>query len=199
MTGLDWGVISGAQLLAEYENGNSLRELLPQVSAVYFWRLKLAPDVSPADTNGMIRHIERIARLPQGRFGTISLSRSLQLDGITVGGSGLPAEKVGTLRALASTRTGARFLWHFLEDLETRIPALYVGETGNLPARVSDHLGGRSDFGAAICSDQVLNWRDMTFEFLRTGEAQEDTSERRQALEYLATVLTISNYTRRAG
>jgi len=101
---------------------------------------------------------------------------------------------------MAFNRLDAKFLTVFLADLEARIPALYCGQTGQLSARIVNHLNSKTDFGSMVEHDTDLSWDDLYLEYRVVGNASEDNEDRkRQALEYLATVMTISAFTKRAG
>ena len=199
MAQIHWASVTGEELRAEYLSTGSVGSLLPKIAAVYFWKLKLRPDVSFHDQDGLVDHVKRVASLPQARIGTIALSRSISIDGIYIGGAGLTEAKIKELRNFVSQPKRAQWLIKFLTDLESRIPTLYVGESGSLPVRIANHVSGNSDFGQAIEAEPDLRWRDLYLEYVKTGEATEDESGRRRTLEHLATVLTISNYTKRAG
>lgn len=197
--GLIWESVDGDALRAAYDGQASVAAILPTMSAIYIWRLRLRPDVDPNDRAGLLSHVKRIASLPQGRVEDLPMSRGLTLAGMVFGGSGLPDNKLAVLERMLGTRQGARFLWDYLGDLESRVPALYVGESGNLPQRITDHLAARTQFGAAVEREPELTWQDLRLEYVRTGDAKDSESEYRRALEYLTTVLTVANYTQRAG
>ena len=197
--GLGWTSIDGETLLAELESKGTLKDILPNIAAVYIWRLRLRPSVNVHDKAGLVQHIRRVAQLPQGRVTDLDMSRSLRLEAMVFGGTGLPEAKIQTLEHMIGSASGARFIWDFLSDLESRIPALYAGESGRLPSRIADHIRGKTGFGYAVGREPVLGWSDLVCEFVRTGEANDDESSNRKALEYLTTILTISNYTQRAG
>lgn len=197
---VSWVSVSGADLVRQFVEKGSLSGILPAQSAIYFWRLRLKSNTPPSDGRGLFKHLKRVTELPLGRVDAIRLSRGLYANGFELGGKGLPPETLSTLESMAFNRLDAKFLTVFLADLEARIPALYCGQTGQLSARIVNHLNSKTDFGSMVEHDTDLSWDDLYLEYRVVGNASEDNEDRkRQALEYLATVMTISAFTKRAG
>jgi len=123
----------------------------------------------------------------------------VQMDGLTLGGSGLSESKLNHFRALLANREMAVSIREYLRTLQERIPALYVGKARNLPTRVAQHLSGTTGFGSSINVDSRLQWSDLRLEFFRLGEADSVTDSTLEAFEQLMTILLIAPYTERAG
>jgi hypothetical protein len=198
ITGLESEAISGTDLVRALQAGN-LGDLLPKQSAIYLWKLRVKPEVARQNGQGLLEHMDRIASLPQGRLSDIPLGRGLLIQDFLLGGTGLTDKKREELAKLVRTPKGATFVWRYLMFLQTQIPAIYVGETGDLPRRIKEHLDGATDFGGTVIADPDLEWEDLMLEFVRMGEPADDGAPPRRALEYLATLLTISSYTQRPG
>lgn len=156
-------------------------------------------DVPLRDVAGIVNHLKQISELPQGRLGSILLSRSVELSGLTLGGTGLTESKLQYFRNYVQDPNRARWLGAYLKSLESRIPALYVGKATNLVTRVAQHLRGDTDFGVAVMADEKLDWSLLNLEYVNLGKAQQVKPETLLALEQLFTVLSIASFTRRAG
>ena len=192
-------------LLETYGATGTLADAVEPTAGVYFWKLRLAPSCSPDDRTNLMKHIERISNLPYGRIHDVALTRGLRLEGLRLGSDGLPRDKLEGLKKLCGTKQGAKFLVDFLEQLETKTPALYCGQSGDVSRRLLEHLTGGSIFGELIERDPELDWDDLLVEVLPTGKSQaqdvviDETRELRQSLEHFATLLTVSMFTDRAG
>lgn len=202
---MDWNKFYAEDLLEMLQSSGTLTGAMEPVAGIYIWKLRLRPSCHPNDVDSLMQHIDRVASMPQGRIKDVALSRALLLEGLRMGGSGLPEGKRDSLRQLANSNKGATYLFKYLESLEVRSSGLYCGEAGDIPTRIAQHLSGKTDFSEAVESDPELNWGDLFVEILATGQAQEETVEanqrtsRRRALEYLTTVMTSSMFTQRAG
>jgi hypothetical protein len=195
-----WQLVSGVELFELYQSGESLTTLLPTVSAVYMWKLRLADDhLVSHDPDLTLRHLIRLTRTPQGRTLPIAASHGLTSLGIEVCGPGLPSFKQKTLAKFLTKPKNNRWMISYLRNLEQHLPALYVGETGNLPKRAKEHLAGLTDFGQTIGQERQLDWADLNFYYTSLGSATEVESAPRRAIEYITAVLTISAFTRRPG
>lgn len=196
-----WRLTSGAELVQSFRDGDSLTAMLPSVSAVYMWKLRLADESLVAhDPDGTIRRITRLANTPQGRSQQIQISHALVSVGIEICGAGLPDYKRQVLtRFLAQQKQNNRWMINYLRGLEQHLPALYVGETGDLPRRTRDHLAGLTDFGQAISKEPGLDWSDLNFYYADLGPPSNSDSPLRKAMEYITAVLTVSAFTQRPG
>lgn len=194
-----WTSIDARDLLDSSISGSAVQENVPSCSAVYAWRLKLEPDCATDDTHAFLQHLQHVAQLPQGRLGKTSLSRAVQLDGLTLGGSGLSDSKLAHFRKLLGDREMAVSIREYLRTLQERIPALYVGKARNLPIRVAQHLSGITGFGNSINVDSRLQWSDLRLEFFRLGESDAVSDSTLESFEQLMTILMIAPYTERAG
>ena len=193
-------MVYAVDLLSEYEMTGSLDGVLPRASGIYLWRLRLRPSCHPKDGVGVLQHVKRLSLMPLGELGPVDLSRGFRLNSLRLGGVGLPPLKYEALENMVSEEAGAKYLSDFLADLESRSPALYCGESGNLSVRIRDHLRCQSDFGETICSHEDISWSDLRLDYVVTGKEQgSGANQYRTAMEYLATLLTLSAYTKRAG
>ena len=174
-------------------------DLLPEQAAIYLWKIRVMPDVARRDGQGLLNHIDRIAQLPQGRLRDVPIGRGLLIEEFLIGGTGLNDRKRADLVQLVRTPNGAAFVWKYLRFLQGQVPAIYVGETGDLPRRIREHMEGATDFGRTVNSDPILTWDDLILEVVRMGDVGEEGVPSRRALEYLTTLMTISSYTQRPG
>jgi hypothetical protein len=197
--GVSWQVVSATELVEGLAAQGSLEGVLPNVAAIYAWRLRLSTDTSPEDVVGFLAHIRRISQLPQGRIGRIPLSRSISMDGLLIGGAGLTAEKLRYLENFLADPKRARWVAAFLVSLEARIPALYVGKALDLPDRIVDHLQCRTSFGLDVDDDDILEWSDLNLEYVVLGPARSVSTKTLETFEQLFTVLSIASFTKRAG
>ena len=62
---------------------------------------------------------------------------------------------------------------NYLEEVALHLPALYVGESGNLLRRVREHLHGESQFGSTVAEDPDLSWIDLDLFYWELSEASE--------------------------
>jgi hypothetical protein len=201
--------IAASDLVEDLASDQTLARL-PTDAAIYFWKLRLAPpdEVSDYDADGWRRHLDRLSSIPQGRLPSVRFSHSIRAEQIVVGGGGLTQDKRNTLYSVVSTFQGARAVRRFLEQVQDQVPAMYVGETGNLRRRIKQHLSGDSDFALEVVRDGGFSWDDLVLGYCSLGSEQSDevseepaadTTKVRRALEYLAAELTIANYTKRPG
>ena len=142
-----WRLVSGAELDTLYQGGESLTAVLPTVSAVYMWKLRLTDERLVAhDPSATLRKIIKLAKIPQGRSQPIRASHGLVNLGIEICGPGLPSFKQKVLTRFLAEKRNNRWMINYLRDLEQHLPTLYVGETGNLPQRAREHLAGLDRF-----------------------------------------------------
>lgn len=196
--GLEVQTFSGSDLVHAFR-GIGQVDLLPEQSAIYLWKIRVMPNVARRDGQGILKHIDRISQLPQGRLRNVPIGRGLTIEEFLIGGTGLNERKRSDLSQLVRTANGATVVWKFLMFLQGQMPAIYVGETGDLPRRIKEHLEGSTDFGRTVNEDPVLTWEDLVLDVVRMGDVGEDGVPSRRALEYLTTLMTISSYTQRPG
>jgi hypothetical protein len=195
-----WQLVSGNDLFDLYQSGESLDTLLPQVSAVYMWKLRLMHDDLVAyDPSLTLRHVLRLTTTPQGRTPLAPASHGLMSLGLEVCGHGLTPPQRKTLTKFLAKPANNRWMISYLRDLEQHLPALYVGETGNLPKRVKDHLAALTDFGRSIAKEPRLTWAGLNFFYISLGDATDVENAMRKTIEYFTAVLTVSAFTRRPG
>lgn len=195
-------------LLENLQSGAGLSSI-PEAAGVYFWRLLItAPEeLTDHDAKGWRAHLDRLSSLPQGRVSNVRVSHSVRVETLVLGGQGL-GEKRSVLHRLVGVPEGARKVRTFLADMQSVVPALYVGEAGNLRRRIAQHLRGDTDFASEVGRDGGIQWADLALTICQLGgqvdeldprvEASDATKIRR-GLEYLAAELSIANYTKRAG
>jgi hypothetical protein len=195
-----WQLVSGNDLFDLYQSGESLTTLLPTVSAVYMWKLRLmVDDLVVYDPSLTLRHVLRLTTTPQGRTLLTAASHGLMNLGIEVCGHGLTPPQRKALAKFLAKPANNRWMINYLRDLEQHLPALYVGETGNLPKRAKDHLAELTDFGQAIAKEPRLSWTALNFFYISLGDATDVESTMRKTVEYITAVLTVSAFTRRPG
>jgi hypothetical protein len=195
-----WQLVSGRELYDLYQGGESLTTLLPTVSAVYMWKLRLIDDdLVVHDPDLTMRHLMRLTRTPQGKTLPMAASHGLLSLGIEIRGPGLPQLKQRALAKFLTKPANNRWMISYLRELEQHLPALYVGETGNLPKRTKEHLAGLTDFSQAITQEPQLNWPSLNFYYNNLGSATDVENPLRKAVEYITAVLTVSAFTRRPG
>ena len=195
-----WLHVSGADLHGLYEEGKPLVALLPETPAVYMWKLRLRPDdLIIHDPDRTLRQLIRISRISQGRTQAIPVSHGLRLLGIEVCGPTLPENKKRILAAFLTQPANSRWMLNYLEDLEQHLPALYVGEAGNLSKRILNHLSGITDFARLLETDPDLTWGDLNLYYSHIGGPADADNPVRKAVEYITAVVTVSAFTQRPG
>ena len=195
-----WQLVSGADLYGLSQDGESLATLLPLTPAIYMWKLRLrAEGLVAHDPERTLRQLVRLTKIPQGRTQPISTSHGLTLLGIEVCGPGLPENKKRVLAKFLTQPKNGRWMIKYLESLEQHLPALYVGETGNLAKRAFEHISGLTDFGHTVLAEPELTWSELNLYYMPVGGPSDSDSPLRKAVEYITAVVTVSAFTRRAG
>jgi hypothetical protein len=195
-----WRFASGTDLYGLYQEGRPLATLLPETPAVYMWKLRLRNEgLVVHDPDRTLRQLSRITKISQGSTQPISTSHGLKLLGIDVCGPGLPGNKKKVLAKFLSRPANSRWMLDYLEELEQHLPALYVGETGNLSKRAFDHLSGVTDFARLRERDPDLTWGDLNLYYTNIGGPSDADSPLRKAVEYITAVVTVSAFTQRPG
>lgn len=195
-----WQFASGADLYGLYSEGKPLATILPQAPAVYMWKLRLRlDDLIVHDPDRTLRQLMRVTKVSQGRTHPIPTSHGLRLLGIEVCGAGLPDYKQKILTQFLARPANSRWMLNYLEGLEQHLPALYVGETGNLSKRAFDHISGVTDFARLLEHDPELTWEDLNLYYASIGGPTDADSPLRKAVEYITAVVTVSAFTQRPG
>jgi hypothetical protein len=197
---VSWDQVSGSDLAELFQSGDSLEILLPRVAAIYMWKLRLADDrlvvQNPRQT---LRQLIKLATTPQGRTRALSASHGLVSMGVELCGGGLPTPKVQALGKFLEQPKNNRWMINYLRNLEQHLPALYVGESGNLPKRIREHLSGSTDFGQIVVNEPRLDWRGLNLYYMSMGPPAQSDNPVRKSMEYLTAVLTVSAFTQRPG
>lgn len=190
-----WRKVSGEELIAE-----GPAALVPEVSAIYLWKLRLRSHTTPGDLPGLMREAEELTKALQGSVAGVRASHSLRIGRVDIRGQGL-GNKAAGLREFLGAPANRRWFLLYLEHLEAQLPAIYCGETGNLKDRVRQHISGQSDFGRFVQSSGEYDWRRLNLFWYVAGPPVEGEafSAKRRAIEHFTTILTISPLTKRPG
>lgn len=195
-----WQHASGADLYGLYQETKPLATLLPEKPAIYMWKLRLRHDhLIKHDPQRTLRQLMRITKVSQGRTQPIQASHGLRVLGIQLCGTTLPENKKRVLATFLARPANSGWMLNYLEDLEQHLPALYVGEAGNLSKRTLDHLSGVTDFARLLEHDPELAWTDLNLYYMIMGGPTDADSPLRKAVEYITAVVTVSAFTQRPG
>ena len=199
MTGNPWQVVPGEELVGLHQAGE-IGDVALERSAVYSWRLSMRPPSGVAtNSESLTDWMDTLLSLPYGEIGNTRLSHTLSLGSIEVRGTGLGDEKKRVLKAFLRTRDNRQWFLRYLESLSPSTLALYTGETGNLTARIQQHMDGASDFGNQINNHSGLTWDKLDLHFVDLGKPTDSSNKTRKLLEYITAVTTLSGYTKRPG
>ncbi len=201
-----WYSVPGVELADAVDNRQHLEEYLLDCQAVYLWRRNFRPMQALAD-NGQwaLSWIEKLLSIPLGEITNKRLAHFANLGHLTIGGSGLTPEKHDTLKRWLRTRGWPRRLQRFIQHTSCFTPPLYVGETGNLRARVREHVRGQSGFGLKISKAPLLGWEDLDLHYCALAPAQDEDASSRSAkarrtlLELMIANLALCGYADRPG
>lgn len=194
-----WQVARGETLL-ELQQSGELRSELPVCSAVYLWKWNLRPRGTDATTPSSISTwISFLLDTPRGDVQDARLGHFLRINSIEITGPQLDQRKKRVLEVFAEKRANRQWLRHYIEDLASHSTTLYTGETGNLPLRIHQHIGGDTDFGKTVTEHPSLAWEALDLHYYNLGEPTSGPTEIRKALEYVTAIITLSGYTRRPG
>lgn len=202
-----WHEVNGAELEEAAAGEESLEQILLPCQAVYVWRhaCRVSPAVSK-DPDLFYKWVNEHVSLPFGDVSSRRMSHFLEVEKLILRGAPLSNEKKKVLKNLVYQSKGRKWLSSFMNsNLAVFIPPLYVGESGNLPSRVRDHLNGQTGFGNKIIENRQLSFSDLTLSYFALGAVREDEDssksvrDRRQLLEMILTNLTISGFVDRRG
>ncbi len=203
-----WQYVAGSDLDDAISRGVNLRELLLECQAVYVWRRVLTPPARALEDSEFFKNwIERSMGVPLAELRDRQLAHFAVLGRLSIGGSPLSREKHDVLGHMLSAQKWRRFLAQFLAGLSQFCPPLYVGETGNLPLRVLEHMTGESGFGSKISRvDSGLAWTELELAYCPLGhpvgssDVEKDLGRsKRSLLEALATNYSLAGYVDRRG
>lgn len=193
---VDWRFYPGEDLL-ELMRQKMLSSVIPDVAGIYAWKINpLSRVLLPADTEGILRHLRRLLKLPQGKTSAKQVGPSLYVDGVRLGGKVLEPAKEQNLRRWLADPGNAHWFIENLASVGQMMPTLYVGKADHLVTRVADHLSGKSGFGTEVNADPQLEWRDLVFGWISVPDAGTGVLE---SLEYVVQSLTVSAFSRRFG
>lgn len=194
-----WRISSGEDLVDLYHS-DDLGAELPKNAAIYVWKLAMRPSSADRATGrALARWVDQLLTLPLGEVAEKRISHAVKIRHFELRGDGLGTDKLRTLARFASNETNRLWLLRYLEALSPYVASLYAGETGNLQARVMQHIRGDSDFGATVLEHDQLSWDMLDLHYVPIGPATEKPSDARKAIEYLTAVMTVSAYTQRPG
>lgn len=194
-----WKTAAGDFLFTLHLDGD-IRSEIPQCEALYLWKRNFRPEGYELHSEAaFIQWLNRILTCPYGETRSVRLTHFLEVGSIKLSGPKLDSDKQRLLHAFIQSPKNRRWLMRYLEAVAVHSPALYVGETGNLQNRVTQHLRAQTDFGTYVDGAEELGWRDLDLHYCRVGDPTESSSESRKTLEYLTSVLTIAGYTKRPG
>ena len=209
-----WKSEDGERLVSQLDDNLLGPEMLfldiPDKQGIYMWKLK--PIYSGWNNDSWATFIDRldnrlfapIAEELPSKDQPTHRHRVFNL-GLEIRGKKFPQSKRNRLDAEEDDlHQKKRFIGGFCESLNSHVPALYVGESGNLRNRIKDHLSGHTGFGKNIADHDELHFKDMNLFYLELGDQFENlfedtVSDYRTTLEWIATMVTLSGYTKRAG
>ena len=194
-----WQTALGSELQQEFKQRHDVSDILPNSAGIYMWKHAFAP--SPLDRSTgtrLLDWIRRIATQPYGQVQSMSLSHFARLSGLSLSGTGLPAQKQQVLEGFLASASNRQWTSAFLAQLADHSPSLYVGEAGDIAVRIGQHLSEETDFGHYVANDNSLNFNDLILYFwtMPPGEKYADV---RRAFEYVTASATIAGYTKRPG
>jgi len=194
-----WHIAYGEDLLDTTRSGDSLDSVLPDCAAIYMWKRRLRPPrTALVNATHLLEWCLDLTRTPIGEIRDVSLSHFLHINSLELSGLGLPESKHGDLKQFLQTPKNRLWLAKALDELSIHTPALYVGESGCLPERIAQHIGGQSPFGAKVEESSLLDWASLNLYYCDLGSGT-GSKKQRTALEYMITQLTVAGMTARPG
>jgi hypothetical protein len=196
-----WKRVFGADLVELVDSHLPLTSVLDEGAAVYVWKQAIIP--SPGQRHEpslLVDWLDTLCTSPRGETLSAQLSHFIHVAGVEIRGRPLTADKRQVLQAFARASTNRRWLLAYLRGIEQHMPALYVGEAEDLPARVQQHMQGVSDFGALVNSRADLDWGNLNLHYVTIPlDPDGKSTSVRRAIEYLTASLAIAGFTRRPG
>ncbi len=208
-----WKREKGSELLSEINDpliqAHDHLITLPEKPGIYMWKLKPISDWRHQAWAEFLDSLDKrlfspIAEEKPRKNAPFHSNRLLNL-GWEIRGKPLPPTK----RKMLDEQQGEldqkkQFFVSFLESLQDHIPALYVGQTNNLRMRTMEHLQGFEGFGKTINDHDELCFEDLDLFYCEIEDEVKDiftdsSDSIRTTLEWVATMITIAGYTRRAG
>ncbi len=196
-----WKKVAGSQLVEANDEG--FIGDVPDECGIYIWKLAVRPLRPFHTTSELVDHIRSRLQTPVGSTNG-QLGLFYQINNLTIQGRDLTTNNIDQLTIQADQAGQGRlfrsFMKEFLESLEAFTPALYVGEAQDLRKRVKDHLVGRTGFSDFITKESSLDFSKLDFYFFVSPPfLHVNDSRTREALEYIATMTSLSGFGQRAG
>lgn len=199
-TGPKWQSCRGSLLQSAVDSGESLNQYIEEGGGVYFWKARYRPEAwESTDAASMVDWLDRITSGIHGRSTTTFVSHVLQIPSVEIRGRGLNEEKKQYLLQFLKSPAARNWLKEYVESLEQFSPTLYVGETGNLRRRASEHLRHLTDFGLYVQESADLSWEYLDFHYLPLTDFASKPEKLRKSIEYVSASLTIAGLTKRPG
>ena len=199
-TGLKWQSCRGSVLQNAVEAGESLKHYIAEGGGVYFWKARYRAEAwESSDAASMVAWLDRLTSGIHGRSTMTTISHVLQIPSVEIRGGGLNEEKRQYLLQFLKSAPARKWLADYIESLEKFSPTLYVGETGNLRRRASEHVRHLTDFGLYVQEASDLSWEFLDFYYLPLGGFESKPEKLRKSIEYVSAALTIAGLTKRPG
>lgn len=192
---MKWQSISSEELILENSVEGKLTSLLPDTAGIYMWKINLNIEKISLGTSSLMDHLKFITTSKFAISEPSKVFHSLQIGSVILQGAGLTEDKLELFNALAQSQGGQKYIRDFLNELNTHLPSLYVGETGNIAKRAKEHLED-STFTNRLEINSDLNLSDLNFYYLEIPQAEKPI---RQAFESLTTMLTGGWLVKRQG
>jgi len=194
---------------SEMSSNDHIVNLPDNLPAVYLWKrcLRLEPECA-TDAERFKKWLTKAVSTPflhtsslrvgtsQGKERMSVRSDFVRLDSLTIGGGELTKTKLDELFEGTKSVSQVHLFYLRLQEMTLRFgPVLYVGETGCLKGRISDHLGSNSPFQVRLTALN-LNIEDTAFCFFPMPQS---SARERQLLEQILTHLLVAPLTYRPG
>lgn len=200
VTGLKWQSCRGSVLQNAVDAGEPLKHYIGEGGGVYFWKVRYRPEAwESSDAASMVAWLDRLASGIHGRSTTTTISHIIQIPCVEIRGGGLNEEKRQYLLQFLKSAPARKWLADYIESLGSFSPTLYVGETGNLRRRASEHVRYLTDFGLCVQESPDLSWEFLDFYYLTLSNFESKPEKLRKSIEYVSAALTIAGLTKRPG
>ena len=207
---IQWESEDGARLILDLDDDLIAAEdalvQIPDKPGIYMWKLKPVSDWKTRPWSSFFDHLDKRLQAPIAEHGAYQKGR-LNTLGWEIRGSAIPQSKREKLDEETENLHSKRdFFVSFLQSMNQHVPALYVGQAANLRTRTKQHLenNDHGGFGQEINNHAELDFKDLELfycvleeDFTRLfGDTDQVV---RETLEWIATMVTLAGYTRRAG
>jgi len=195
----EWRRIAVSELQAALDSKQEFQMHVPSTAGVYMWKQSFSPAGNCYnDPGAMLDFCDRLISTVYGEVSGATVTHFLRIGSIQVAGSGLTVTKRSELARFLNSPAKLKWFGAFLESMETSSPALYVGESKRLDARIYQHMTGKTDFSARLESHETLGWGDLALHLMDFG-SEAVGQGLLTSLEFVATVASISGMTSRPG